>query len=112
MKSKAIIFLCLAFLTTNLVAGGTGRLTIVSHWVGPSGYDRVQVNENVSDIGGGCTMNNWFAIKSDNPEYKAMHSVVLAALMARKKISVFGPGTSADCISGKYAVVTRVTVYP
>jgi hypothetical protein len=70
MKSKIIIFFCLVSLSANVTAGAAGGLTLVSHWVGPNGYDGVQVKEGTSVLGGGCANNKWFAIETSNPNYK------------------------------------------
>jgi hypothetical protein len=110
-KSIALVASMALSESVYCVGATTAGLTVSSHWVGPGDYNRVEVVENVASlVGGGCTKETWFAIKTSDPNYNALSSLVLTALTTGKKINVYGPGT--ECINnGEYAVVNRVTIY-
>ena len=112
MSKLKKIFLCLVMATLSIpaFAAETGKVSVLEHWVGPGNHDRVFTDGDVSALGGGCKKTKAFAIKTSDPNYKAMNGMILAAIMAGKQLILWGPGN--ECLGGEgdYPVVTRVSV--
>jgi hypothetical protein len=90
-------------------ADSTAELTVDQYWAGTGSYDRIFVTGNTSLIGGDCSYERWFAIKTDDPNYKGLRKLVQMAIANDMVLKVYGPGT--ECLnSGKFPVVNRITL--
>ena len=55
---KILTIILLVLVSTLSYGSGTGKLTVISHWVGPYSYDRIKVNTDVGAIGNHCSKTN------------------------------------------------------
>jgi hypothetical protein len=105
---RIAILILSAIITFSAFAGGSTKLGVIDHIYVNNTWTMVDVT-GVSDNPDGCNSTAYYAVVPSDANYQTIHSTLMAAQLAGKKVKFYVSGCSGQ--GNKYPKITSVWMY-